>query len=112
MSESKKVNKGKSTIRYSMCGDRIALHEFKQKEKDKIGSLYIPMGNQERQVELSKAKVLAVGPDVKTVEVGDIVVTPYGLGTHLLDGDETYAVLPENAIMAIDSKFDEEKECE
>lgn len=106
------ANKKNTSIRYSMCGDRLALREIKQKEKEMIGSLYIPTESAERAIDLAKAEVLAIGPDVKTVKLGDIIVTPHGLGTHLLDGDKKYTVLPENAIMAIDNGYKPEEDCE
>ena len=107
MSDTKNV--GESTIRYNMMGVRIALHDFKLKEKNKIGNIYMVNGE---QTELSTALVVATGPDVKHIKCGDFVVTPYGVGTHVEDGDVKYRILPEEAIMAVDNEFDEVRECE
>ena len=106
---SKEVKKGTTTIRYEMQGTRVALHDYNLKETKKIGNIYTPTG---QTAELAKAKVVAVGPDVQTIELGDIVVTPIGIGTHLEDGKVKYRVLPDEACMAVDTEFNEEEECE
>lgn len=105
MSKKTKENK----FRYKLCGDRIAFEDYKLKKTTKVGSLYMPDGLID---DLAKGKVMAVGPDVTTVEVGDVIIIVPDLGTHLTDGKKKYRTLPENAVMAIDHAFDEEKECE
>jgi len=106
---SEEVKKGETTIRYEMQGVRVAMQDYLQKETTMIGRIYTPQG---QTAELAKALIVAVGPDVKHIKVGDVVVTPFGIGTHLTDGEKKYRVLPEESCMAVDLKFNEEEECE
>jgi len=99
----------RTLCRYEMCGDRILFEDFNLKKQEKIGRIYMANGKEE---ELAKAKVIAIGPDVKTTKLNDVVIIVPDLGTHLKDGDKTYRVLPENSVMAIDYAFNEEEECE
>jgi len=96
-------------FRYALCGDRIAFEDYNLKEKKMVGRMYMPNGVLE---ELAKGKVMAIGPDVTTVKIGDVIIIVPDLGTHLVDGDKKYRVLPENSVMGIDHGFDEDKECE
>lgn len=96
-----------SIIRYEMLDDRVALESIKEDVPEKIGSIYIPVNSREEYAEdLARAKVVAIGPKVIKVSIGDIVITPKRLGTKLVDGKKEYVVLPENAMMAIDTKFE------
>jgi len=100
-------NQGKSTVRFHMCGDRLLLDLLPMKLKS--GNIILPSGYNESLV---KSRVVAIGPEVKTVHVGDIVVHVSDLGTEIKDhkSKKSYINLPENAMIAIDTEFDEEAE--
>ena len=96
----------RTTVRYDVCGERLLIEDFDAVEK--IGNIYLPNGA--KSEELVKGKVIAIGPDVKTVRIGDIVVHVPDLGTKLKEGKRTYLMLPENAIIAIDNEYVERGE--
>lgn len=104
-----KTSKTATKFRYKLCGDRIAFEDYKLKETTKVGRIY--MANAEVP-ELAKGKVMGVGPDVKTVSVGDVIIIVPDLGTHITDDKKKYRILPENAVMAIDGAFNKDKECD
>lgn len=94
---------GQSNTRFYMCGERILVKELEIKQ---IGRIILPQGVVVD--DLIKALVVAVGPDVKTIRLGDIIIKVATLGTHLEDEDGKYIQVPENAAIAIDKVATEE----
>ena len=105
---------GKSSVRFHMCGVRILMQEFEE-DNEFVGKIYIPENVRANyKSDLGYSRVVAVGPDVAVVKVGDIVVSVAGLGTFITD-DKTkikYKQVPEDAIIAIDTEWEEPKKKE
>ena len=76
----------RTTVRYDMCGRRLLVEDFPRVEK--IGSIIIP--GMALAEDLVTGKIVAVGPDVKTVKLGDTVIHVPDLGTKLKEGNRTY----------------------
>lgn len=98
---------GTSVCRFHMCGDRVLMQDLEVKQH--TGSIILPQGV--RIMDLVKARVVAVGPDVNTVQCGDIVIHVPELGTRIQDPltKVEYLQLPENAMIAIDTEFSEDE---
>ena len=76
--------------------DRIVLEQLEQEEQTKSG-IILPDSAQEKP---KMAKVLAVGPDVKEVKEGDVVLyKSYGPDDVKVD-DKDYMVAKEEDILA------------
>jgi len=80
--------------------DRVVM-QAEQAEAKTASGIYLPDKAQEKPKE---AKVIAVGPDVKTVKVGDIVIYEEFAGTNVKIGQDEYAIVKEEKILAKVSK--------
>lgn len=90
-----------NSINLEMMGDRMLIQPFPTATK--IGSLWTP---DNREIDIDKGRVCAIGPDVKNIKVGDIVCKMSGLGQSLVDDKGmNYIFLPENAAIAVDTSF-------
>jgi hypothetical protein len=88
-------------INAQMLGDRFLFQEFPQATV--VGTLHMPgMGD----IGIDKARIIGVGPDVKTLKVGDIIYKCAGLGETIVTNLGSFRFLPESGAIAIDSKFD------
>lgn len=91
-------------VNLDMKGDRMLIQQFPHAEK--IGSIYTP---QNMELPIDKGRIIAVGPDVKNVKVGQVIFKVAGLGQQLKDNrGKLYIFLPENAAIAVDKDFDRE----
>lgn len=80
--------------------DRIVLEQVESEEKTSSG-IILPDSAKEKP---EQAKVIAVGPDVKELKTGDMVLyTKYGPNEVKVDGKE-YLVVKEEDVMAIIKK--------
>ena len=83
-----------------MMGKRFLFQDFPHAEK--MGSLFMPnMGD----MGINKARVVAIGTEVTTLKVGDIVFKVAELGETLLTSLGTFKFLPETAVIAVDTDF-------
>lgn len=105
MSKNKREYPGESLCRFHMCGERVLMVDYQLSRR--VGRIVLPDGCMMN--DLTKGKIVAVGPEVKVVKVGDVVIHVPELGTTIVDGDVTYRQLPENACIAIDSGFSEDE---
>ena len=82
-------------------GDRIVIKQFEAEEKTKSG-IILTTSAQEKP---SQAKVIAVGPGTKDVQmevkVGDIVVYSKYAGSEIKLDDEEYIVIKQSDVLAI-----------
>ena len=77
--------------------DRIVLEQVESEEKTSSG-IILPDSAKEKP---EQAKVVAVGPDVKELKTGDMVLyTKYGPNEVKVDGKE-YLVVKEEDVLAI-----------
>lgn len=77
--------------------DRIVLEQVESGEKTSSG-IILPDSAKEKP---EQAKVVAVGPDVKELKTGDMVLyTKYGPNEVKVDGQE-YLVVKEEDVLAI-----------
>lgn len=77
--------------------DRIVLEQVESEEKTSSG-IILPDSAKEKP---EQAKVVAVGPDVKELKTGDLVLyTKYGPNEVKVDGKE-YLVVKEEDVLAI-----------
>ena len=77
--------------------DRIVLEQIESEEKTSSGKI-LPDSAKEKP---EQAKVVAVGPDVKELKTGDLVLyTKYGPNEVKVDGKE-YLVVKEEDVLAI-----------
>ncbi len=77
--------------------DRIVLEQVESEEKTSSG-IILPDSAKEKP---EQAKVVAVGPDVKELKTGDMVLyTKYGPNEVKVDGQE-YLVVKEEDVLAI-----------
>lgn len=80
--------------------DRIVLEQVESEEKTSSG-IILPDSAKEKP---EQAKVVAVGPDVKELKTGDMVLyTKYGPNEVKVDGNE-YLIVKEEDVMAIIKK--------
>jgi len=80
--------------------DRIVLEQIESEEKTSSG-IILPDSAKEKP---EQAKVIAIGPDVKGVKVGEVVLyTKYGPNEAKVDGKE-YLIVKEEDVMAIIKK--------
>jgi chaperonin GroES len=80
--------------------DRIVLEQKESEEKTSSG-IILPDSAKEKP---EQAKVIAIGPDVKGVKVGEVVLyTKYGPNEVKVDGNE-YLIVKEEDVMAIIKK--------
>lgn len=80
--------------------DRIVLEQVESEEKTSSG-IILPDSAKEKP---EQAKVVAVGPDVKGLKTGDMVLyTKYGPNEVKVDGNE-YLIVKEEDVMAIIKK--------
>jgi len=88
-------------INLSMRGDRMLIQPFPHAEK--IGRIFTPTNV---ELAIDKGRVVAVGPGVKKIKVGDVIYKVAGLGQMLLDNaGNGYIFLPENAAIAVDTDY-------
>ena len=82
-------------------GDRIVIKQFEAEEKTKSG-IILTTSAQEKP---SQAKVIAVGPGTKDVQmevkVGDIVVYSKYAGSEIKLDDEEFIVIKQSDVLAI-----------
>ncbi|MEO8691836.1 MAG: co-chaperone GroES [Candidatus Saccharimonas sp.] len=76
--------------------DRVVAVREKAKEKTASG-IYLPEAAKEKPV---LAEVVAVGPDVKGVKVGDKVIHKSYSATEITIGNVEYLILKEEDILA------------
>jgi hypothetical protein len=88
-------------LNVEMNDDRVLFQDFPM--ADKVGTLFIP---QVGDVGVNKARVVAIGNNVKMAKVGDIVYKIAELGEYLMTNQGQFRFLPEDAIIAFDRKFD------
>jgi len=55
----------------------------------------------EKEGEMEKATVMAIGPEVQEVKVGDVIYFKNYETDTILDGQEKYVIIKEEAIKAI-----------
>ena len=80
--------------------DRIVLEQIESVEKTSSG-IILPDSAKEKP---EQAKVIAIGPDVKGVKVGEVeLYTKYGPNEVKVDGNE-YLIVKEEDVMAIIKK--------
>ncbi|MDQ5943296.1 MAG: chaperonin GroES [Patescibacteria group bacterium] len=80
--------------------DRIVLEQIESEEKTSSG-IILPDSAKEKP---EQAKVIAIGPDVKGIKVGEVVLyTKYGPNEVKVDGNE-YLIVKEEDVMAIIKK--------
>jgi len=90
-------------IGLAMQGDRMLLQQFPHTKK--IGHILTP---ESFEMEIDKARVVAIGQDVKRINVGDVIFKVTGLGQMLKGHDgEEYIFLPEKAAIAVDTLFED-----
>ncbi len=104
---SPRFRSGRSETRFELCGERLLIEDYKL--KNKIGRIILPSGVQSET--LAKSRVVAIGPDIKTVLVGDIILSVPDLGTTIKDGKRIFRMIPANMVIAIDKKFNKKEEC-
>ena len=82
-------------------GDRIVIKQFEAEEKTKSG-IILTTSAQEKP---SQAKVVAVGPGTKDVQmevkVGDVVVYSKYAGSEIKLDDEEFIVIKQSDVLAI-----------
>lgn len=84
-------------VKINPLADRVVAEPVEAKTKTASG-LYLPGNAQEKP---KVAKVVAVGPDVKSVKVGDdILYEDYSNTDVKVDGDE-YIIVKEEKILAV-----------
>lgn len=83
-------------MRIQPLADRIVLEQLEQEEQTKSG-IILPDGAQEKP---KKAKVLAIGPDVKEVKVGDMVFYKSYGPDDIKEDNKDYMVAKEEDILA------------
>ena len=76
--------------------DRVVLQTEKAEEKTASG-IYLPDKAQEKPKE---AKVVEVGPDVKNIKKGDVVVYEEFAGTTVKVGNDEFTIVKEEKILA------------
>jgi len=94
--------------RFTPVGNKIAIHVFDAPEL--ASGLVMPDGS-EGSWESVRARVIAVGPDVKQVKEGDLILTAANAPIQKVryDGLE-YCLLPENIVSAVvDKEYEKEK---
>lgn len=80
--------------------DRVVLEQIESEEKTSSG-IILPDSAKEKP---EQAKVVAIGPDVKGIKVGEIVLyTKYGPNEVKVDGKE-YLIVKEEDVMAVIKK--------
>lgn len=83
-------------------GDRVLVAENKKEKTTESG---IIMAGDARGVgDSAKATVLAIGPDVKDVKVGDVILIEWGKASPVKVGDVQRAIIKEEFVIGI---FDE-----
>jgi len=104
VSEKKKgrVYPGKSICRWYMFGERLIVVDLEEKLS---GLIVVPQGV--RMTDFRWARVVAVGPDVKDIEIDDIILHN-GYGNHIPKNgkDSEYRVIPLEGVISIDSEYD------
>ena len=91
-----------SNMKLKPLSDKIVLEQIEAEEKSAAG-IILPTDSQERP---KQAKVLAIGPDVKEIKTGDVVLYKGGFGgveEVKVDGVE-YLIAREKEILAIVEK--------
>ena len=80
--------------------DRVVLEQIESEEKTSSG-IILPDSAKEKP---EQAKVIAIGPDVKGIKVGETVLyTKYGPNEVKVDGKE-YLIVKEEDVMAVIKK--------
>jgi chaperonin GroES len=78
--------------------DRILIAENKKENKTESG---IILEGTRGLGEVAKATVLAIGPDVKEIKVGDVVIPEWAKASPVKVGDVQRAMIKEEHIIAI-----------
>ena len=76
--------------------NRVALVQLKNKKETESGIIL-----QHGVEESIKSKVLAIGPDVKTVKVEETVIPDWGRTAHIKFGDVPVYIINEEDIIAV-----------
>ena len=88
-----------STLPFAMCGDRILVQNFPRVKQ--YGHILTP---DNIEIYIDKGRVVGIGPDVKLIQVGDIIYKVANLGQSLRTNDGIeYTFHPENAAISIDT---------
>lgn len=89
------------TLPFAMFGDRILIQNFPRVKQ--YGRILTP---DSVQIFIDKGRIVAVGPDVKMLKVGDIIYKVANMGQSLFtDEGVEYTFHPENAAISIDLKL-------
>lgn len=78
--------------------DRILIAENKKENKTDSG---IILEGSRGTGDVSKATVLAIGPDVKDVKVGDVIIPEWAKASPVKVGDVQRAMIKEEFIIAV-----------
>ena len=78
--------------------DRILVAENKRDSKTESG---IILDGTRGTGETAKATVLAIGPDVKEVKVGDVVLLDWAKASPIKIGDVQRAMIKEESVIAV-----------
>jgi chaperonin GroES len=78
--------------------DRVLVAENKRENKTDTG---IILEGTRGTGETAKATVLAIGPDVKEVKVGDVVILDWSKASPVKVGDVQRAMIKEESIIAV-----------
>lgn len=78
--------------------DRVLVAENKRENKTESG---IILEGTRGTAETAKATVLAIGPDVTEVKVGDVVLLDWAKATPVKVGDVQRAMVKEESILAV-----------
>lgn len=90
-----------SALPFAMCGDRILIQNFPRVKQ--YGHIITP---QNLEIYIDKGRIVACGPDVKKLKVGDIVYKIANMGQTLTTDDGVeYTFHPENAAISIDTNL-------
>ena len=91
---------------FTPVGNKLAVHVFEAPEN--MG-LVMPDGHQ-ADLELIRARVIAVGPDVKQIKEGDLVLTGDRVPVQQVRYmGHRYHLLPENLVFAVVDKEHEQE---
>ena len=79
-------------------GERVLIKQTEQEEVTKSGIVLPGTASKEKPI---IGEVLAVGPKIEEVKVGDKVIFEKYSGTEVKDGEESYLILEKDNVLAI-----------